>query len=168
VREALGGARLRIYATDDVVGAEFAATGVGLLAMAVGFARGFGLGPATLAVMATRGMSECARIGVHLGGRVETFAGLAGHGDLLAAVAGDDRPELAVGALLAGEGGPAPLGGHGGAFIEGLASARRIAAYTQRHGIRAPLLSLCADVFERKVSGHEAVAALMGRQVGDE
>ncbi|MBL9101494.1 MAG: NAD(P)-binding domain-containing protein [Myxococcales bacterium] len=167
VREALGGARLRIYGTDDLAGAEFAATAVGLLAMAVGFARGVGLGPATLAVMATRGMSECARIGVHLGGRAETFAGLAGYGDLLAAVAGDERPELAVGAQL-GQGEPAPLGGHGGAFVEGLASARRIAAYAGRHGIRAPLMALCADVFDRKISGHDAVAALMARQVGDE
>lgn len=167
VREALGGARLRIYGTDDLVGAEFAATAVGLLGMAVGFARGVGLGPATLAVMATRGMAECARVGVHLGGRAETFAGLAGNGDLMAAVAGDDRPELAVGFGL-GRDEPAPLGGQGGAFIEGLASARRIAAYAQRHGIRAPLISLCADVFERRISGHDAVAALMARQVGEE
>jgi glycerol-3-phosphate dehydrogenase (NAD(P)+) len=101
VREALGGKTLRIYRTDDVIGAEFASTAVGLLAMAVGYARGIGLGPATLAVMASRGMAECARIGVHLGGRAETFAGLAGHGDLLAAVAGDGRPELAVGRELA-------------------------------------------------------------------
>jgi len=171
VRDALGGTRLRIYGTDDLVGAEFAATAVGLLAMAVGFARGVGLGPATLAVMATRGMAECARVGVHLGGRAETFAGLAGNGDLLAAVAGDDRPELAVGALLAGPANNDPAsatGKHGGAFIEGLASARRIAAYTKRHGLHAPLISLCADVFERKISGHDAVKALMGRQVGEE
>ena len=169
VREALGGARLRIYGTEDLVGAEFAATGVGLLAMAVGFARTLGLGPATLAVMATRGMAECARIGVHLGGRAETFAGLAGQGDLLAAVAGDERPELVVGGLLAGPPSDALAGGkHGGAFIEGLASARRIAVYARRHGLHTPLLSLCADVFERKISGHDAVAALMGRQVGEE
>ncbi len=171
VRDALGGTRLRIYGTDDLVGAEFAATAVGLLAMAVGFARGVGLGPATLAVMATRGMAECARVGVHLGGRAETFAGLAGNGDLLAAVAGDDRPELAVGALLAGSANNDPAsatGKHGGAFIEGLASARRIAAYTKRHGLHAPLISLCADVFERKISGLDAVKALMARQVGEE
>lgn len=169
VREALGGARLRIYGTDDLVGAEFAATAVGLLAMAVGFARGVGLGPATLAVMSSRGMAECARIGVHLGGRAETFAGLAGYGDLLAAVAGDERPELVVGGLLAGPvNGDSSGGKHGGAFIEGLASARRIAAYARRHGLHAPLISLCADVFERKISGHDAVKALMARQVGEE
>jgi glycerol-3-phosphate dehydrogenase (NAD(P)+) len=166
VREALGGARLRIYGTDDLIGAEFAATAVGLLAMTVGFAQGVGLGPATVAVMATRGMAECARIGVHLGGRAETFAGLAGYGDLLAAVADDGRPELAVGRSIAA--GNDSAGSHAGAFIEGLASARRIAAYARRIAAHAPLISLCADVFERKVSGHDAIAALMGRQVGEE
>ncbi len=168
VREALGGERLRIYSTDDLIGAEFASTAVGLLAMAVGFAQGIGLGPATLAVMASRGMSECTRIGVALGGRAETFHGLSGLGDLIAAVAGDGRPELAVGRELAGG---VPLGEirrQGGAYVEGIESARKIAAYARRTGARAPLVSLCADVFERKLSSQEVVHALMSRAVGEE
>ena len=168
VSAALGGQSLRIYRTDDLIGAEFASTGVGLLAMAVGFGRGLGLGPATLAVMASRGMSECTRIGVALGGRTETFTGLAGYGDLIAAVADDGRPELAVGRELAAG---TPLGQIGrqiGAYVEGLESARRIAAYARRTGAHAPLISLCADVFEGKVASGKALAALMSRQVGEE
>lgn len=168
VREALGGSRLRIYSTDDLIGAEFASTAVGLLAMAVGFAQGVGLGPATLAVMASRGMSECARIGVALGGRAETFYGLSGLGDLIAAVAGDDRPELAVGRELASGVPLTQVGRQRGAYVEGIESARRIAAYARRTGARAPLVSLCADVFERKLTSQEVVTALMNRAVGEE
>ena len=168
VREAIGGQQLRIYSTDDLIGAEFASTAVGLLAMAVGFAQGVGLGPATLAVMASRGMSECTRIGVALGGRSETFTGLSGYGDLLAAVAGDGRPELAVGRQLAAGTPLAEIGQQVGAYIEGLDSARRIAAYARRTGTRAPLLSMCAEVFAGRMRSDEVVAALMGRQVGAE
>jgi glycerol-3-phosphate dehydrogenase (NAD(P)+) len=168
VREGIGGKQLRIYSTDDLIGAEFASTAVGLLAMAVGYAQGVGLGPATLAVMASRGMSECARIGVALGGRAETFAGLAGNGDLLAAVAGDGRPELAVGRDLAAGVPLTDIHRHGGAYVEGIESARRIAAYARRTGARAPLVSLCADVFERKLTSAEVVSALMSRAVGEE
>jgi len=168
VRDALGGAALRIYSTDDLIGAEFASTAVGLLAMAVGFARGVGLGPATLAVMASRGMSECARIGVGLGGRVETFNGLAGYGDLIAAVADDGRPELGVGRELAAGTPLAEVGRRVGGYVEGLESARKIAAYARHSGAHAPLVLLCADVFEGKVSSQDAVAALMGRRVGGE
>lgn len=168
VCEALSGPTLRIYRTDDVIGVEFASTGVGLLAMAVGYARGMGLGPATLAIMASRGMSECARIGVTLGGRTETFTGLAGYGDLLAAFADDGRPELAVGRALAAGTPLAQIGQQIGAYVEGLESSRRIAAYARRTGAHAPLLSRCADVFEGKVDSGQALAALMGRQVGEE
>ncbi|MBK7825949.1 NAD(P)-binding domain-containing protein [Nannocystis sp.] len=168
VREAIGGKRLRIYSSEDVIGAEFASTAVGLLAMAVGYVQGIGLGPATLAVMASRGMAECTRIGVQLGGRVETFAGLAGHGDLLAAVAGDGRPELAVGRELAAGTLLADIRRQGGAYVEGIESARRIAAYAQRTGARAPLVSMCADVFDRKIGSAEVVELLMSRAVGGE
>ncbi len=168
VATALGGSRLRIYRTDDLIGTEFASTGVGLLAMAVGYARGLGLGPATLAMMTARGMSECTRIGVALGGRAETFNGLAGYGDLIAAVADDGRPELAVGRELAAGTPLAQIGRQIGAYVEGLESARRITAYARRTGAHAPLISLCADVFEGKVSSSQALAVLMSRQVGEE
>jgi glycerol-3-phosphate dehydrogenase (NAD(P)+) len=168
VRQAIGGQRLRIYSTDDLIGAEFASTAVGLLAMIVGFAQGVGLGPATLAVMASRGMAECTRIGVALGGRSETFTGLAGYGDLLAAVAGDGRPELAVGRQLAAGVPLAEVGQQVGAYVEGLESARKIAAYTQRTGTWAPLMSMCADVLAGRLSSTEVMASLMSRQAGAE
>jgi glycerol-3-phosphate dehydrogenase (NAD(P)+) len=168
VREAIGGPAVRIYSTDDVTGAEFASTAVGLFATAIGFARGHGLGPASQAMLATRAMAEAARIGVALGGRHETFMGLAGYGDLLAAVAGDGRPELAIGQAIAEGKGLEQIGATGGAYFEGLESAGRIAAYARRVKLRAPVVGVCAQAFAREIPADEAVAALMSREVGEE
>lgn len=166
VREAIGGPTVRLYGTDDVVGAEFASTAVGLFSTAIGFAQASGLGPAALAMLATRGMSEAARIGVALGGKHETFTGLAGYGDLLAAVAGDGRPELGIGRMIA-QGLPVDQAS-AGAYFEGMDSARRIAAYARRARLHAPVSSLCAAAFAREIPATEAVAALMSREVGEE
>jgi glycerol-3-phosphate dehydrogenase (NAD(P)+) len=78
VREALGGTRCGSTGPTISSGRSSRRRRSGCWRWRWGFARGVGLGPATLAVMASRGMAECARIGVHLGGRAETFAGLAG------------------------------------------------------------------------------------------
>lgn len=168
VREAIGGPALRLYSTDDVTGAEFASTAVGLLAMAVGFAQGSAIGPAGVAMMATRGMAEAARIGVALGGRHETFMGLSGFGDLLAAVAGDERPELEVGRAIAQGLAMEQVGARVASHVEGVESARRIAAHAARTKARAPLISLCAAVFARELPAAEAVKLLMSREVGEE
>lgn len=165
VREAIGGPMLRLYSTDDVTGAEFASAAVGLFSMALGFAQAAGLGPAALAMFATRAMSEAARLGVTIGGRHETFMGLAGFGDLLAAVAGDGRPELEEGRKLA-----APDTGErsSGTYNEAIDSARRVAAYAARIKAHAPAITLCAKVFAREIPGRKAVEALMSREVGEE
>ena len=90
VRRAIAGPTLRIYETRDVTGVEVASAMVGLLCLAVGYGQAGGIGPGTLAVVVTRGMAEAARVGQALGAEQATFGGLAGFGDLMAAVAGDD------------------------------------------------------------------------------
>jgi len=167
VREAIGGQATRIYSTDDVIGAEFASAAVGLFAVAVGIAQGHGLGPAAQAMLVTRAMAEAARLGVQLGGKHETFMGLAGFGDLLAAVAGDGRPELEIGREIACEVPIERLQKVSG-YSEAMSSALRVAAYAARTKIRAPVATLCASVLAGKVSGAAAVQALMAREVGDE
>ncbi len=168
VRQAIGGSTLRIYSTSDVPGVEVAMTLVGLLSVATGYAKGMGVGPATLAVMATRGMAEAARLGVLLGGKAETFAGLAGFGDLMAAFAGDGRPEVAFGEALAKGESPEAAAKRVGANIEGFAVARRFADLIERLGVQAPLTHLLADVLEGKMGGQAMMSALMARSVGQE
>ena len=74
----------RPYTITDVIGAEIAGTGKNIVALACGIADGLGLGLNTAASLITRGLNEVCRLGVALGGKAATFAGLAGLGDLVA------------------------------------------------------------------------------------
>ena len=73
----------RFYASDDVIGVELAGALKNVIAIAAGIATGLGLGHNALAALMTRGLHEITRLGVRLGGREETFRGLAGMGDLV-------------------------------------------------------------------------------------
>lgn len=163
VRGAIGGPALRLYSTSDVVGVQMASAWVGLIALALGYAKGCGFGPGTLAVLATRGMAEATRVGCRRGADERTFAGLAGYGDLLAAVAGDDRPETGLGQALArGEDLDAAakaLGGH----VEGVSIARHIVEYGLRNSVEAPLAGVMARLVEGEASAQAAIGELMSR-----
>ena len=75
--------RFRVYTNTDVTGVELGAALKNVLALCCGISDGMGLGDNTKALLMTRGMTEMARLGVALGGRKETFAGLSGMGDLI-------------------------------------------------------------------------------------
>ncbi len=163
VRDAIGGPKLRIYSTDDVVGVEIASAMVGLLALAVGYAQTIGLGPGTLGVLATRGIFEAARIGALRGAQERTFSGLAGFGDLIAAVAGDGRPEMELGRALA-EGHPLDEAARrAGAYVEGVSIARQVTAFALLHGIEAPISAGLAKIVAGEAKAAQVMAELMAR-----
>ncbi|MCS6797784.1 MAG: NAD(P)-binding domain-containing protein [Myxococcota bacterium] len=166
VRAAIGGPTLRLYATRDVVGVEVAAAMVGLLSLAAGFCRGIGVGPGSLAVLLSRGMAEARRIGQALGAEARTFEGLAGHGDLLAAVAGDERPEVRLGRALARGLPLAEAVREAGAHIEGVSIARRVQRFAARAGLEAPVSATIADVIDGSLGPEGAIARLMARPAG--
>lgn len=167
VRDAIGGPTLRIYGTDDVVGAEVGSAFVGLIAVALGYARETGFGPGTLAVLATRGIAEATRIGVHLGAQERTFSGLSGYGDLIAAVAGDGRPELQLGKALA-EGVPLKeAAARTGAYVEGVQFAAQVTAYAKNNTLSAPLAEAMASLLSG-ADPKQVVTELMTRPMGRE
>ncbi len=87
-QEALGAPHLRLYTNDDVVGVELAGALKNVVAIAAGMLDGLELGHNARAALITRGLAEIARLGVALGARPATFAGLAGMGDLLLTATG--------------------------------------------------------------------------------
>jgi glycerol-3-phosphate dehydrogenase (NAD(P)+) len=166
VCHALAGKRLRIYRTDDVVGVEVASAMVGLMALGLGYAQGMGFGPGTLAVLGTRGLAEAARVAVARGADERTFAGLAGAGDLMAAVAGDGRPEVEFGRALA-EGRPVEeAAARAGAYVEGSSIAAQVAAFAGRTGIEAPVSTALAKLIRGTITGEKVIAELMARPTG--
>lgn len=168
VRNAIGGPTLRIYGSDDLRGIELAAALTGLLLFTVGYVQRLGLGAASLGALVTRGVSEVARIGHTLGAGPDAFSGLACFGDLLAAVAGSDRPELALGQALAAGATPEQAREQAGGSIEGLDIARKVAEFGVRRRIHTPLARAIADIVEGKISSADAVGQLMARDVGAE
>jgi glycerol-3-phosphate dehydrogenase (NAD(P)+) len=168
VRGAIAGPTLRIYDSEDLCGVELAAALTGLLLVTIGFAQRVGFGPETIGALATRGVAEVARIGRALGARVETFGGLACFGDLLAAAAGSDRPELELGRAIASGASPSEALERAGGSIEGIEVARRVAEFGRRRKIRTPLADVIGEMVSGQLDAGQAVRKLMARDVGGE
>ena len=168
VRDALGGSELRVYDTPDVVGVELASATVGFLTVVLAYAKEVGVGPSTLAVLATRGMVEVSRIGQTLGAEESTFMGLAGLGDLIAAVAGDERPEIRLGRAMAKGATLSNAVGEAGAYIEGIEVAAQMMEHARRLGLETPISSTFVALSQGRMSSNDAIQALMGRRVGRE
>ncbi len=168
VREAIGCDTLRIYNTDDVVGVQIASAYVGLLSVALGFVHGLHLGPGTVALLAARGMAEAQRVGVHRGGQRATFSGLGGYGDLIAAVAGDNRPELTVGHQLAQGVGQAAALAAVGHYVETVDVAPLVVAYGHKHQLDARLARTVAAILSGERDLERLMATLLRRMPGRE
>jgi glycerol-3-phosphate dehydrogenase (NAD(P)+) len=167
-RDALGGGELRIYDTPDVVGVELASATVGFLMVVLAYAQEIGAEPSTLAVLATRGMVEVSRVGQTLGAKEATFMGLAGLGDLIAAVAGDQRPEFQLGRALAQGAKLSNARGKVGAYVEGIDVARHMMEHARRLGLDTPISSTFVALSEGRINPDDAIQALMERHVGKE
>ena len=158
----------RFYSSSDVVGAELAGALKNVVAIAAGMATGLGLGQNTLAALLTRGLHEIARLGVRLGGREETFRGLAGMGDLvLTCAAGSLSRNRAVGERLGrGERLDEILASR--EVAEGVPTTRAAAALARRHGVEMPITFAVEAILDGKLPPRHAVAALMTRELKDE
>lgn len=90
----------RVYTHDDIIGVELGGAMKNVIAVAAGVSDGLGFGHNTRAALITRGLVEMTRLGLKLGGKAETFAGLAGMGDLVLTCTGDLSRNRSVGIEL--------------------------------------------------------------------
>ncbi|GGL84972.1 NAD(P)H-dependent glycerol-3-phosphate dehydrogenase [Nakamurella endophytica] len=154
----------RPYTITDVVGAEIAGTGKNIVAVACGLADGLGLGLNTVASLITRGLAELTRLGVALGASAETFAGLAGLGDLVATCSSPLSRNRTLGArLAAGEELDAALAAMGGQVAEGVVSCRSVRDLAHRHGIDMPITEAVFRVCYRHLPPPGMIRFLMDR-----
>jgi glycerol-3-phosphate dehydrogenase (NAD(P)+) len=93
-------ARFRVYTNQDVAGCELGGALKNVIAIAAGMADGLGVGDNTKAAVITRGLAELTRLGVRMGGQLQTFAGLAGMGDLVATCMSPQSRNRCVGEQL--------------------------------------------------------------------
>jgi glycerol-3-phosphate dehydrogenase (NAD(P)+) len=155
--------RLRLYFTDDLTGVEVGGAVKNVMAIATGISDGLGLGLNARAALITRGLAEVTRLGVALGGRQETFMGLAGAGDLILTCTGDLSRNRRVGlALGRGERLDAILAGLGH-VAEGVHTAREVDRVAHGLGVEMPITrEVCAVLFEGRAPA-QAVEQLLAR-----
>ena len=158
----------RCYTASDVVGVELAGALKNVVAIAAGMAEGLRLGQNATAALLTRGLHEIARLGVRLGGREETFRGLAGMGDLvLTCSPGSLSRNRSVGERL-GLGDKLPDILAGREVAEGVPTSRAAAELARRNAVEMPITFTVEAILDGRIAPREAVVALMTRSLKEE
>lgn len=158
----------RVYTNTDLLGCELGGVLKNIIAIAVGMGDGLGAGDNTRSALMTRGLSEITRLGVAMGGRAETFAGLTGMGDLIATCTSPLSRNRHVGVEL-GKGRPIDdiIAGMN-MVAEGVKSAPTVIALAERYGLDMPIARDVYDVTQGKRSAQEVFRGLLRSAVGDE
>ena len=155
---------LRMYSSDDVVGVEVGGAVKNVIAIAAGICDGLKLGMNARAALMTRGLAEVARLGVRLGGRAETFMGLAGVGDLILTCTGDLSRNRRVGLKLA-QGVPlAEILADLGHTAEGVYSAREVARLATQLKVEMPITRAVCRVLDEHTTAGAVVEELLQRE----
>jgi len=170
--EALQGAchtpYFRPYTNTDVTGCELGGTVKNVIAIAVGIAVAMGLGDNTRATLITRGLAEIARLGSALGAQEQTFAGLAGMGDLVATCTSRQSRNRHVGEQL-GQGRPlAAIIEEMRMVAEGVKTSRVVVELARQVGVEMPIAEQVVAVLYDDQPAREAVANLMLREAKPE
>lgn len=153
----------RVYAGTDPLGVELGGAIKNVIAIAAGIVDGLGLGHNALAALITRGLREMTRLGVAMGGRAETFAGLAGLGDLVLTCTGDLSRNRQLGLAL-GRGTTLPeLLRRGPTVKEGVNASKGAVELARRFSVDMPICQETYAVLFEHRSPQEAVAKLLGR-----
>lgn len=161
----LSNQRLRIYASDDLVGVEVSGAVKNVLAIAAGICDGLGLGHNARAALLTRGLAEIARFGMALGARRETFMGLAGMGDVILTCTGDLSRNRQVGLALAKGQSLADIVASLGHVAEGVHTAAEVVRRATALQLDMPIAQAVQAVLDGRIRASDAVAQLMSRDV---
>ena len=164
VQMALMGPTFRVYTNTDVVGCELAGALKNVMAIAAGMAKGLGFGHNTLAALITRALAEITRLGLSLGGRAETFAGLAGMGDLIATCQSDDSRNNRVGMALARGRRLDDIVGEMKMVAEGVKTAGPVLELAESAAVEMPIAEQVQRVIQGSTHPREAVLTLMTRE----
>ena len=163
LQQALSTPTLRLYRTEDVIGAEMGGALKNVIAIACGVTIGAGLGDSARAALMTRGFAEMTRFAVSRGGRAETLAGLSGLGDLALTCTSELSRNYRFGCAL----------GQGQDFdpsvtVEGAATARALAASAQAEGLHLPIAGAVAALVEGRLTVREVVQDFLTRPLKEE
>ena len=168
IQDAFASVRLRVYSSPDVVGAELGGALKNVIALCAGIGDGMGYGDNARALLMTRGLTEIARLGMAMGSRPETFAGLTGVGDLIVTCSSMHSRNRRAGILIGQGKTPEEAMAEVGAVVEGYYAARSGLELAQRAGVEMPITEQAYEVLYHGKSARKAIKGLMLRQKGAE
>ena len=154
---------MRVYGSTDVIGVELGGAVKNVLAIASGISDGLNLGLNARAALLTRGLGEMTRLGLALGGKLETFLGLAGMGDLVLTATGNLSRNRTVGLELAKKQALTDILQKLGHVAEGVYCAQAVQALAHKHQVDMPICITVADILAGKMNIHDAPASLLAR-----
>ena len=156
--------RFRVYITDDVLGVELGAALKNVIALCAGVCDGLGFGDNTKAALITRGLSEIARLGEALGGRKETFAGLAGVGDLIVTCTSMHSRNRRCGILIGQGVPPKEAVKQIGMVVEGYYAAEAAKTLAEKAGVEMPITQAAWAVLYNGKDPRKVTRELMARE----
>lgn len=158
----------RVYITSDVLGMELGGSLKNVIALAAGVADGLGYGDNTKAALITRGIKEIAQLGVAMGGKLETFNGITGVGDLIVTCASVHSRNRKAGYLL-GQGMTMQEAMHEvNMVVEGVYSTKAAYKLGQKYGVDLPIINQVYSVLFENKNAAESVKELMLRNTKTE
>lgn len=158
----------RVYAGSDIVGAELGAALKNIYALVAGVLDGSGCGDNTKALMMTRGLTEAARLGVAMGAKKETFAGLSGVGDLIVTCCSKHSRNNRCGTLIGQGMNVQDAMKEVGAVVEGYYASASAHALAKKMNIEMPIAEAAYRVLYEEADVQETIATLMRRERGYE
>jgi glycerol-3-phosphate dehydrogenase (NAD(P)+) len=157
----------RPYTNTDVTGCELGGAVKNIIAIAVGIAVAMGLGDNTRALLITRGLAEMARLGSALGAQAQTFAGLAGMGDLVATCSSPLSRNRTFGENL-GRGMSVAEAAALSQTAEGVASCEPVLELARSHGVEMPITEVVAAMMRDGLPVEQAASMLASRSAKPE
>ena len=168
MQRVLSSPSLRLYHSPDVAGVELAGSIKNVIAIAAGVLEGLGLGSNTNAALITRGLHEVMRLGMALGGRQETFAGLAGMGDLVLTCTGALSRNRSVGVELGRGKSLEKIVSETRSVAEGVKTSKAAKQLAEKHGVEMPITAEVYRVIYESEAPRAAIQKLMTRSLKPE
>ena len=153
----------RVYTSPDILGIELGGSLKNVIALAAGIADGLGYGDNTKAALITRGIAEIARLGVKMGGKLETFTGLTGIGDLIVTCASVHSRNRKAGYLMGKGYTMEQAMAEVKMIVEGVYSAKAAKELAEKYDVEMPIITEINKVLFEGKSAAEAVIDLMVR-----
>ena len=163
VQDAFMSPYFRIYTSPDIVGAELGGAIKNVMALCAGFSDGMGYGDNTKSMLITRGLTEMARLGIAMGARPETFAGLAGVGDLTVTCTSPHSRNCRAGTYIGKGLSPMEAMEKAGGVVEGYYAAASIHELAVAHKVDMPIVSAAYAVLYEDMNTADVIENLMNR-----